>query len=149
MKSLSATAAGTTPAPVERCFELLVAIDGYPRWYPSGVRSAAVLERGPDALPTRARAELHLAHGPLVKDFRLELAVVTARPTSVQLRRIPHGGGDQEELTVAWRLSAGVGTPTRIAVELAANLSVPRFLPVGGVAESLAQGFLTAALAAL
>ena len=147
MKSLNATAAGTSRAPIERCFELLAELDGYPRWYPSGVRSAEVLERGGDGLPTRARTELHLAQGPLVKDFRLELAVTTVRPTSVRLARIPRGAGDLEELTVAWTLAEGEAT--RIGVDLAASLSVPRFLPVGGVAESLALGFLTAALAAL
>jgi ribosome-associated toxin RatA of RatAB toxin-antitoxin module len=147
MKQLSANATGATPAPLERCFELVSAIDGYPSWYPSTVTAAEVTERDGDGLPTRARVNLHVAHGFLVKDFKLNVAVETSRLESVRMSRIPHGPGDREELSVAWALAGGA--QTQIEVLMQANLSIPGFIPVSGLAESLAGGFLDAALTAL
>lgn len=91
--------------------------------------------------------DLHVAHGLLVRDFHLNVAVLTQPPDSVSLSRIPHDSRDKEELSVAWQLSRG--EQTRLEVRASANLSIPGFLPVGGIAESLAQGFLDAALEAL
>jgi ribosome-associated toxin RatA of RatAB toxin-antitoxin module len=147
MKQLSATRSATTPAPLERCFELVSAIDRYPSWYPSAVTSAEVTERDGDGLPTRARVDLHVAHGFLVRDFKLNVAVVTRKLESVEMSRIPHGPGDREELSVAWALAGGA--PTQIEVRMYANLSIPGLVPVGGLAESVAGGFLDAALTAL
>ena len=42
-----------------------------------------------------------------------------------------------------WRVS-GAG-PSQIRLDLAANLDVPRFLPLGGVGDSMAAGFVSAA----
>jgi ribosome-associated toxin RatA of RatAB toxin-antitoxin module len=148
VKELSATAGGTTQASIEQCFELLAAIDGYPNWHPTVITSAEVTERDADGLPTKARAVLHLANGFIQRDFRLNLAVGTQRPSSVEFARIPHDSGDQERLSVAWKL-AQEGGQTRVEAALGANLSVPPFIPLGGVADSLAQGFLDAALKAL
>jgi hypothetical protein len=136
MKELYATAGGTTPASLERCFELLSAIEGYPRWYPDGFLSAESLERDADGLTTKARATLHFGHAPLIKQFPLHLSVVTERLASVELRRMP------EHLTEGAR-------GRRIDVELRAHLALPRFLPIGGMAESLARNFVEAAVSAL
>ena len=65
----------------------------------------------------------------------------------MSLSRIPHRPGDNERLSVAWALSGG--DRTTIDVAMHANLSIPGFVPVGGLAESVAQGFLDAALAEL
>ena len=46
-----------------------------------------------------------------------------------------------------WRVS-GAG-PTQIRLDLAANLDVPRFLPLGDVGDSMAAGFVSAATRAL
>ena len=143
MKELHGAASETVGTPIEQCYELLLAVDRYPDWYPDVVREAEVVERDPDGTPTKARATLHVSAGPLVRDFRLLLAVVAQRPTRVRLARIPHDSSDDEEFQVTWRLH-GDGQ-TRIELELDANLSVPRLVPLGGIGESLARGFVTAA----
>ncbi len=148
MKNLYAIADGTTSASLERCFELLAAIEDYPRWYPSGIVSAESLAHDDAGLPTRARAILFLGHGPLVKQFPLDLSVITRHLDSVELHRLPEHPRDDETLSVAWKLS-GDGRVRRIEVEMRARLAVPRFLPVGGMADSLARGFLEAAIGAL
>ena len=48
---------------------------------------------------------------------------------------------------LAWGLAGG--EETQIEVRMDANLSIPGFVPVSGLAESVARGFLDAALAAL
>ncbi len=148
MKQLYATAGATTSASLERCFELISAIGEYPRWYPSRIVAAEPLDHDADGLPTRARAILHFAHGPLVKQFPVNLSVITRRLHSVELRRLPEHPRDDEQLSVAWRLLDGARV-RRIEVELRARLAVPRFLPVGGMAESIAKGFVEAAIGAL
>jgi hypothetical protein len=42
-----------------------------------------------------------------------------------------------------WRV--GSGATTRVAIELAATLEVPRLVPIGGLGDRLAQGFVEAA----
>jgi ribosome-associated toxin RatA of RatAB toxin-antitoxin module len=147
MKQLSASASAETSASRERCFALVCAIERYPSWYPDTVTAAEVTERDGDGLPTHARVNLHIVHGFLVRDFKLDVAVQTRRPESVELARIPHRPDDREELVVGWALD-GDG-PTRIEVRMRANLSIPGLVPVGGLAESVANGFLNAALNAL
>jgi hypothetical protein len=66
---------------------------------------------------------------------------------TVKLSRIPHRGGDGEKFDVIWRVT-GAG-PSQIRLDLAAGLNVPRFLPLGDVGESLASGFVNAAVTAL
>jgi ribosome-associated toxin RatA of RatAB toxin-antitoxin module len=147
MKELHGTASAAAPAPIEECFALVEAVDRYTYWYPDVVREAEVLERDPEGHPTRARATLHASVGPLVKDFVLLLAVSVEQFRTVQLARIPHDASDPERFEVIWRLEAGA--QTRIHVTLEANLSVPRLLPVGGIGDSMAGGYVTAAAAAL
>ncbi len=148
MKHLHATAAATTSATLERCFEFLSAIDDYPHWYPSRIVAAESVDRDADGVPTRARAILHFAHGPLAKEFPVDLSVITKRLQSIELRRLPEHPKDDEQLSVAWRLIDGPAA-RRIEVEMRADLAVPRFLPIGGMAESIARGFVEAAVDAL
>jgi hypothetical protein len=143
MKELSGAATELVPTEIEACLALLEAVDEYPAWYPEVVRAVDVLERGPDGRPTTARAQLHVARGPIVKDFDLTLAVTIDRPHTVKLTRVPHQPTDQERFGVTWRLEGANGT--RIRLELDANLDVPRFLPLGGIGDSIAQGFVAAA----
>lgn len=147
MKQLSASASASTSASRERCFALVCAIERYPSWYPDTVTAAEVTERDGDGMPTHARVNLHVVHGFLVRDFRLDVAVQTQTLQSMEMSRISHGPHDREELAVGWAL-AGDG-PTRIEVRMRANLSIPGLVPVGGLAESVANGFLNAALNAL
>jgi ribosome-associated toxin RatA of RatAB toxin-antitoxin module len=146
MKELRGKASETVNAPIDRCYALLVAIEDYPRWHPDVVRSAEVLERRPDGNPARAHAVLHAAIGPLTKDFNLTLMIQLAPPASVTLTRVPHDSSDQEEFRVSWTLAAAPGGGTEISLVLHANLSVPRLVPLGGVGDGLADGFVAAAV---
>jgi hypothetical protein len=149
VKRLQGSASASSAAPIERCIEVLAAVDRYPRWYPDVVRSVTVLERGPDERPARVEAVLHVARGPLVRDLELLLAVSVGELGEVVLRRIPHGPPDAEQFEVAWRLQTGVGDETSVAVALDASLSLPRLVPLGGLADAFAEGFLRAALVAI
>jgi hypothetical protein len=71
------------------------------------------------------------------------MTVTLRRPELVDLRRLPERPGDPELLSVVWRLRRG--ETTRLTVDLQANLDVPRLLPLGGVAQGLADRFLEAA----
>jgi ribosome-associated toxin RatA of RatAB toxin-antitoxin module len=147
VKELHARAGTAVSASAEQTVALLRAVEDYPSWYPDGVRAVEVLERDGDGLATKVKATLHVASGPLVRDFRLTLAVTTPDAATVRLARQPHDTRDPERFDVTWRVVDRGGV--RIELALDANLSVPRLLPVGGVGESLAQGFVGAAARAL
>jgi ribosome-associated toxin RatA of RatAB toxin-antitoxin module len=148
MKALRGTATTFVPTPVEQCFELIEALDDYPAWYPEVVKAGEVLARDGAGRPSQARAKLHVAAGPLVRDFDLLLAVETDPPSLVRLTRIPHDASDPEEFQVTWHLDSQ-DSGTRIRLELDANLSVPRLVPIGALGDSLAQGFVESAARAL
>ena len=147
MKELHGTAEAEVSASIEECLAMLAAVERYPEWYPDVVRSAAALETGPDGHATRAEASLHVAHGPLVKDFELLLAVRVEPPAKVQLTRIPRGAADEERFQVSWQLSRAGGTLLQLDIQ--ASLAVPRFLPLGGIGDAIATGFVGAARDAL
>lgn len=138
MKELHGTATAAVTATAKESFELLRAVEDYPRWYPEVVLEARVID------PGRARAKLHVVYGPLVRDFDLTLAVIVREPEEVKLSRIPHDARDPERFEVSWTIADGT-----VTVALGANLSVPRLLPVGGIGESMASGFVEAAARAL
>jgi len=147
MKELTGTAFATTHASLEQCFSLLLAVDRYPSWHGDVVTSAEVVERDAQGRPVRARATLHVERGPLTKDFNLLMAVNADPLELIKLTRIPHEPTDPERFDVVWRMRAG--TSTHIRLDLAANLSVPRLVPLGGVGDALAQGLVSAAAQAL
>lgn len=145
MKELHARAQTAVTASADECLELLRAVEGYPSWYPSGVKAASVLERDAAGVASKVRATLHVATGPFVKDFTLTLALTEPAPGTIRLARQPHGPGDHERFEVTWKVSdSGAGGAT-VALTFDANLSVPRFLPVNGVADGIAGGFINAA----
>ncbi len=145
MKDLQGTASAVVAAPLDRGRALLEAVDRYPTWYPETVREVQVLERDPTGRPTKVRAKLHLARGPLVKDFDLVLVVVSEPPGTIRLTRIADAGSSK--FAVTWRLREERGT--RIDLDLAASMSVPRFIPVGGIGDAIAGRFIDAATRAL
>jgi hypothetical protein len=65
----------------------------------------------------------------------------------VALNRIPHEGSDKERFDVIWKVAGGQST--RIELQLAANLDVPRFIPLGGVGDAMAADLVSAATRAL
>jgi len=144
VKELSGSATGTTNASREEALALFAAVDAYPRWHPDVVKEVDVLERDSQGQATKARTKLHVRHGPITRDFDLTMAVQVDSPGgTVMLSRIPHHGRDGEKFDVTWRLS-GAG-PTQIRLDLAANLDVPRIVPLGGVGDAMAAGFVNSA----
>ena len=147
MKELTGTAFATTSASAEECLSFLEAIDRYPTWHPEVVKEAEVLERDADGHPVRARTKLHVERGPLTRDFNLVMSVSVDPSGTVKLSRIPHQPTDRERFDVTWRVKSG--NSSHIRIDLAANLDVPRFVPLGGVGDSLAEGLVSAATRAL
>ena len=143
MKDLRGAASALVPAPLAQCLALVEAVDEYPRWYPEVVRSVEVLERDASGVPTRAQTKLHVSAGPMTKDFDLLMAVTVEPPATVKLAKV----GGAAKFDVIWRLTEGENT--RLAIELDASLDVPRFLPLGDVGNTVAQGFVAAATAEL
>lgn len=147
MKELHGTASGLVAASIEDCLELLAAVDRYPHWYPDVVRAVEVRQRDDEGHPTSAMTTLHVSAGPLVRDLRLLLSIRADRPGTVKLTRVPHDPSDAERFQVTWLLEQRAGT--RIQLKLDANLSVPRLVPLGGIGDSMAKGFVSAAARAL
>jgi Polyketide cyclase / dehydrase and lipid transport len=147
VKRLEGTAAVEVASPAAECVALLAAVERYPAWYPEVVRRVEVTEHDPMGRPSRARATLHVSYGPLVRDFELLLAIAFEPAGTITLSRVPDEPSDPERFEVTWRV--GDGGRTRIELRLDANLSIPRLLPVGGIGDGLAQGFVDAAARAL
>ncbi len=143
MKDLRGTATALVPASLAECLALVEAVDEYPRWYPDVVRSVDVLEREADGAPTRVRTQLRVSAGPLTKDFDLLMAVMIEPPATVKLVKV----GGTAKFDVIWRLQDG--QDTRVDLELDASLDVPRLVPLAGVGDSVAAGFVSAASAEL
>jgi hypothetical protein len=148
VKELTGNAAASSGATPEQALALLEDIDRYPTWHPGVIKEAEVLERDAEGHPTKARCKLHVEHGPLKHDFNLVMAVRADPPGTIRLTRIPHQPTDPERFDVTWQVSGG-NPSTQIRLDLAANLNVPRLVPLGGVGDSLAQGMVNAAARAL
>jgi hypothetical protein len=147
MKELTGSASATTAASQAEAIALLEAIDAYPRWAGDVVKQAEVLERDGAGHPTRARTRLHVERGPLTRDFNLLFDVKVDPSGAVALSRIPHEGSDKERFDVTWKVRGAQST--RIELVLAANLDVPRLVPLGGVGDSMAADLVSAATRAL
>jgi len=148
VKELTGTATSATGATREQAFALLEDIDRYPVWNPEVVKEAEVLERDAQGHPTKAHCKLHVERGPMTRDFNLVMAVTVDPGRTIDLKRIPHDPGDQERFEVTWSVAGG-NPSTRIELNLLADLNVPRFIPLGGVGDDLAQGMANAATRAL
>ena len=147
MKELTGSASATTAASPEACLSLLEALDGYPNWYPEVVKSVEVLERDAQGRPSQVQCKLHVERGAMTRDFDLTMEVMLYPPGAVRLSRIPHHGRDGEKFEVNWFVRET--QPTEIQLNLVADLDVPRFLPLGGIGNSMADGFVSAATRAL
>jgi hypothetical protein len=147
MRDLSVAADAEVDATPQECVEFLAEVDRYPSWHPEVVRSASVLQRGADGVPVRARADVHLALGPISHDLKLVLDVAVEPAREVRLTRVAGDACDEEQFTLVWQVEPG--SPTRLQLELAARVDVPRFVPVGSIGGPFAQGFVDAASRAL
>ena len=123
-------------------------IDRYPTWHPDVVKEAEVLERDAQGHPTKAHCKLHVERGPMTRDFDLMMAVTVDPAGTVKLSRIPHQPSDGERFNVTWTVAGG-NPSTTIQLDLLADLNVPRFIPLGGVGDEIAQGMVNAATRAL
>ena len=143
MKQLGGSAATAVRASPEACFALVAAVDQYPRWYPELIRRAELLTPAAAGQAGRVRATVHVAVGPLVRDLELTMDLATAAGREVRLTRVPHEPGDPERFEVLWRVHEE--RFTRLELTLSAALEVPRLVPLGGLGDRLAQGFVEAA----
>lgn len=152
MKDLFGSASTLVSASPEACVDLLADVAAYPEWYPDVVRQVEVLERDGTGNAMRARATLHVAAGPLSRDLDLVLAV-TRRPEEVKLERVANEASDPERLqvrfSVHWTVGASGASRSQLAVALAARLDVPRLVPLGGIGDTMANGFVAAAARAV
>ncbi len=147
MKDLRGDAAAPVRASASECFALLAAIEAYPTWHPDVVRRAEVTGRDANGHPSLARATVHLGIGPVHRDFELNLEVSALPDKLVRLSRVARGASDPELFVLTWQI--GRDPDRRLAVELRARLEVPRLLPLQGIGDAVAQGFLAAAQAEL
>jgi hypothetical protein len=145
MKQLNATAAGDAAAPIDACYDRLADVEAYPNWHPAGVKRAHALEHDSAGAPTKVSTTFVLQR--LQRDFAIEMAVRLERPHLVELRRLPKKPGDTEQVILTWRLTERGADRTAITLDLEAALDLPRFLPIGGVGDTIARGFLEAAVA--
>jgi ribosome-associated toxin RatA of RatAB toxin-antitoxin module len=146
VRDLHGTASAVVSAPLERCVALLAAIDAYPDWYPDGVREVEVLERDAGGQPTRVRTVLHVQVAGFDRDFNLTMSVEADPEGRIALSKIKADSSDPP-FDVTWRVSDDEGT--RIELDLDTALPVPRLMPLGGVGDSIARSFVSAASEAL
>src|ERR1017187_5014098 len=144
MKHLHGAAQSAVGVPIEDCLALLAALDGYPGWYPDVVREVVVVEHDDDGLPLKAETKLHLSWGPVSRDLDLLLAVRVHRPDLVQLTHVPRGQSSGASFDATWRLDEHEGI--HLELELDATMPVPRLVPLGGVGDAFAAGFMQAAV---
>ena len=144
MKELSGSAFAAVDATPGDAMTLLEAVDRYPEWHADVVQEVEVLARNDAGHPTRVRTKLHMARGPLVKDFNLVMSVASDGRRQVRLTKVLDAHSGPEQFEVTW-LVEDTG-PTLVRLDLSASLDVPRFLPVGGVGNGLAEGFVAAAV---
>jgi len=147
VKHLHGTAQGTLGVPIEECLAFLAALEAYPSWYPQVVRQVEVLESGDDGLPLKAETKLHLSYGPVSRDIDLLLAVQVRRPGLVRLAHVPRGASSGASFDATWRLEDRAGT--HLDLELDANMPVPRLVPLAGIGDKFASGFMQAAVRSL
>jgi len=147
MKHLQGAAQAAVGVPIEDCLALLAALNAYPGWYPDVVREVKVVEHDDDGLPLRAETKLHLSYGPVSRDLDLLLAVRVHRPDLVQLTHVPRGRSSGTAFDATWRLEDR--GETHLNLELDATMPVPRLVPLAGVGDSFAAGFMQAAVGRL
>jgi hypothetical protein len=145
VKQLSGSASGVLDAAAEECARVLCALESYPRWYPSVVREAEVLEHGPEGRPARVRTVLAVTLGPFSKHLAFTLGVEVAWPREVTLSRVPFGAADRETFVLAWGVAPG--PRTELSLRLDANLDVPRLVPTAGVGDRMAASLVRHAIA--
>src|SRR5438874_1745403 len=104
-----------------------------------------VVEREVGGEAKKVKAKLRVARGPMTRDLDLVLEIERAPPGELRLTRLPNEPTDEERFAVVWKVRERRDA-TSIELELNARLSVPRLVPLGGLGDSLAEGFVAAAV---
>ena len=146
MRDLHGTASEVVAAPLDRCVALLAAIEGYPDWYPGGVREVEVLDRDASGQATRVLTVLHVAVVGFDRDFHLTMTVKVDPRGEVALNKVKKDSSDPP-FDVVWRISED--DDTLIELDLDTALPLSRLVPLGGVGNSIARSFVSAASDAL
>lgn len=147
MKALGGAASAVVTAPPERAYAVLAEVERYQEWYPDVIRRVAVHERDGDGAVELADVTLS-APGLPIGDLQTRMRAERHPTHAVSLVRVPNEPGDDERFSVAWTVEpAGAGS--RVAVRLDAVLPVPRLVPLGGLGDRMAGGFVRAAKAAI
>jgi ribosome-associated toxin RatA of RatAB toxin-antitoxin module len=145
MKEVTGRGRVRVEQPLEDCFALLEAVEGYPRWIGEYVREVGVLERDARGRPRRAVATVHVEQSPFGKDFELVLAVAPRFPRTIGLRRMAH----DDRLELVWQFEPS-SEGTTISLEFVACISfLPSLLPVGDAGDAIAESALAAVVEAL
>ncbi len=117
----------------------------YPSWYGEVVREVNVLESGEDGLPLRAETKLHLVRTgcqePPSAPRRADVPLAGAAQTRAR------SGGERRVVRRHVQLDDRAGT--HLSLELDANMPVPQLVPLGGVGDAFASGFMQAAVTKL
>jgi Polyketide cyclase / dehydrase and lipid transport len=142
MREFHGAAAEVVAAPLEDCLVLLAAVDRYPDWCPDIVRAVEVLDRGADGQASSVRMTMRIARGGFDREFDLFLTVIVEPPGTVKLTRVRNRPTSQE-FNATWMLTPAGST--RVALHLDAKLRVPWYIRAHGIADTIAQGFVTAA----
>jgi hypothetical protein len=142
MREFHGAAAEVVAAPLEDCLVLLAAVDRYPDWCPDVVRAVEVLDRGADRQASSVRMTMHIARGGFDTEFDLFLTVIVEPPGTVKLTRVRKRPTSQE-FNATWMLTPAGST--RVALQLDAKLRVPWYIRAHGIADAIAQRFVTAA----
>ena len=144
MKELSGAAGADIGVAPERAYAVLADVERYETWYPDGIRTVEVLERGPVGEVTLADVTLS-APGLPIGILEARMRVDRQAEREVALVRVPDEPGDEERFAVRWSISS-TGAGTLVGLRLEAVLSVPRVVPVGSVGDRIARGFVRAAV---
>ncbi len=147
MKALGGSAAADAAAPPERAYAVLADVERYRDWYPEVIRGVSVRER--DGAGAVRLADVTLsAPGLPIGDLEARLRVERHPLQAVSLVRVPYEPSDDEELSIAWQVVPADGG-SRLTLRIDARLPVPRLVPLGGLGDRIAAGFVGAAVRAI
>lgn len=147
MKEISGSASAIARASAQECYALLAAVQRYGEWNGDLFRELEVLQRK----PLRVRAIVDAKAAPFLRTIELTVVVHTDPPHAVRITRIPNEPSDPEQLELLWRVDHDSdSSATRIDLQIVALASsVPRFVPLGGIGNTIARKLLASATEAL
>jgi ribosome-associated toxin RatA of RatAB toxin-antitoxin module len=147
VKELGGAASIDVAAVPESAYAVLADVERYHDWYPDVIRKVAVLERDEAGAASLADVTLS-APGLPIGDLETRMRAERHPSSAVSLVRVPNEPGDNEQFSVAWTIEP-TASGSRVAVRLDAMLPVPRLVPIGGLGDRMAGGFVRAAKAAI